>query len=77
MLCKLVYYFIINNNSIQIIYKAESLRWRVDEAGNKKKETFISLDNIFAKIYNVVIYRIYALLYNIKLGIEFTNIFDC
>lgn len=73
---RIIYHFIVNNKTIQIIDKAESVRWRTDKAGNKRKEIVANLDNIFAKVYNTMISKIYALLYDIKLGTKFTNVFS-
>ena len=38
---------------------------------------FASLDNIFAKMYNAMISKIYTLLYNIKLDTKVIDIFSC
>lgn len=47
------------------------------EASSKSKIIIIYLNNIFAEIYNVIIYRIYTLLYNIKFNIKLLKIFYC
>lgn len=49
----------------------------MSKTGSKYKIVFIDLKNIFLKMYNTVIYRIYAFLYNIKLCTKFTKAFDC
>ena len=60
LLYKFIYGFIVNNKNIKIIEKIK----------------YIGLNIIFVKIYISIIYKIYALLYNIKLNIKFISIFS-
>lgn len=74
LLRRLIYHFIIDNKSIQIIDKAKSIKKRTGEAGGKCKVTSASSDNVLAKVYSAMISRIYTWLYSIKLGIKFTDV---
>lgn len=49
----------------------------IDKTGKKSRMTFTGLNNILAKIYNIIIYKIYALLYSVQLGIKFIDTFNC
>lgn len=77
LLHRLIYCFIIDTKSVQIIDKTKGARSRTRKTGGKRKVTYASLDNIFAKMYSVLISRIYTLLHSIKLGTKFTNVFGC
>ena len=74
---RLMYHFIVDNGSVQIIDKAGGVRWRTNEAGGKSGVTSTSSDNVFAKVYSAMMSKIHALLYDIKLGTKFTNAFGC
>lgn len=77
LLHKLIYRFIIDNKSVQIIDKVGNVKWKIGEVGGKYKVIFISSDYIFAKVYITMISKIYVLLYGIKLNIKFTDVFGC
>ena len=77
LLRRLMYRFIVDNRSVEIIDKDGGVRLRTNEAGGKCKVTSASLDNVFAKVYSAMISRIYALLYGITLGTKFTDAFGC
>lgn len=76
LLHRLIYYFIFDNRSVQIIDVVGVVEKKTSEAGGKYKMTFISLDNVFAKMYNTMISKIYALFYAIKLNIKFIDVFN-
>lgn len=77
LLYRLIYCFIIDNRSIQIIDKVGGVRWRTGKAGGKCRMTSASSDNDFTKMYSTIISRIYISLYGIKLDTKFTNAFGC
>ena len=77
LLRRLMYRFIVDNRGVQIIDKAGGVRWRVGEAGRKSRVTSTCSDDFLAKVYSAAICRIYASLYSIKLGTEFTDAFGC
>lgn len=58
-----------------MIEKAEYVFQRVNQTGGKRKTATSGLDEVFSKVYNTVIYKIYAFLYSIKLHTKFTKTF--
>lgn len=49
----------------------------ISEASTKIKIIFIYLNDIFAKIYSIMIHKIYILFYGIKLSTKFSKAFYC
>lgn len=70
LLYRLIYRFIMNNKGIKILDKAGCIKWKTSQISNKNRVISIYSDNILAKVYSIVIYKIYASLYSIKLGIK-------
>lgn len=74
---KLIYYLVVDDEDRKIIDKAWCIWKKIGEASSKSRITFICSNNIFAKVYNTVICRIYTLLYSIKLNIKLAKVFFC
>lgn len=66
----------MNNKCIKIIDKIKYVKFKTSKMSNNCKMTFISSDNIFIKIYSAIKSKIYNILYSIRLGIKFINIFN-
>lgn len=77
LLCRLVYYFMIDYRSAKIIDRVKYVWWRIDETSNKRRISFGNMDNIIAKVYRPVIYKRYNLLPNVKHNIKFMDVFVC
>lgn len=52
---ELKYHFVVHNKNIKIINKTKYLQQKVGKDNIKNKITSICLNDIFAKIYNIVI----------------------
>lgn len=66
LLRRFMYCFVVNNSTIQITDKVRNIKWRTNEAGSKSLVSSIYSDDDFAKVYNAVVCRINAVLYNIN-----------
>ena len=58
------------------IDKGRNIRCDIDKAGGKNKIIFQNWKNDFIKVYNTIIYKIYIVLYIVKLYTKFTIIFN-
>lgn len=66
LLYRLVYDFVVDNRNIEILDKAGFIYWRICKTGGISRMISTCLDDIFIKIYDTVIFRIYVSLYIIK-----------
>lgn len=75
LLYRLIYHFVVDDKIIQIIDKARSVKWKINETSSKSKMISTNLNNVLTKVYSIMISKINALFYSIKLDTKLMEAF--